>query len=554
MHLATPRIGSRMTRIATTLGLIAGVLVLAAPAAQAVQVASVSVGAVHACVKTVAGDAKCWGYNDVGMVGDGTRIDRRVPTDVNGLGGGVQDVQAVWDHSCAITTAGIVKCWGHNGDGELGDGTLLKSLVPVKVIGPWNDGTAQQVSLGFDSGCALTGPGGIVCWGYNGNGQLGDGTRTTRKHPVDVFGLSSGIKQISAGWDHTCALTTGGAVECWGQNKHGEVGDGSRSDRLKPVPVTGLSSGVAQVSAGYDQTCALLTGGTVKCWGNNATGELGNGTTTSSNVPVTVSGLSGVDSISAGYNHTCAVTTSGAAKCWGANESGELGDGTTHSRTKPVTVYHAGSGVAQISAGGFKKKGMTCLVTTAGAVQCFGSNNGVHNLAPIDSHGGQLGDGTTIQRHIPITVRTLTGASPANYRPDLLISKHAGGGYAGNHIYNTSGANQTKATAMAPGGARHFFVRVQNDSHVADSFFLVGSRSGHGFVISYSSGGKNIRSSVTSGQYWVSVPAGATRTVVVTVSAKNSTPHGVSSSLKVVVRSAGDSAKADAVKGVFKTL
>ena len=84
-------------------------------------------------------------------------------------------------------------------------------------------------------------------------------------------------------------------MECWGQNKHGEVGDGSRSDRLKPVPVTGLSSGVAQVSAGYDQTCALLTGGTVKCWGNNATGELGNGTTTSSNVPVTVSGLSGVD-------------------------------------------------------------------------------------------------------------------------------------------------------------------------------------------------------------------------------------------------------------------
>ena len=177
-----------------------------------------------------------------------------------------------------------------------------------------------------------------------------------------------------------------------------------------------------------------------------------------------VSGLSGVASISAGFNHTCAVTTAGAAKCWGANESGELGDGTTHNRTKPVTVYHAGAGVAQISAGGYKKKGMTCLVTTGGSVQCFGSNNGVHNLAPIDSHGGQLGDGTTIQRHIPITVRTLTGASPANYRPDLLISKHAGGGYAGNHIYNTSGANQTKATAMAPGGTRHFFVRVQNDS------------------------------------------------------------------------------------------
>ena len=554
MRLATPRIGSRMTRIVTTLGLVAGVLVLAAPAAQAVQVASVSVGAVHACVRTAAGDAKCWGYNDVGMVGDGTRIDRRVPTDVVGLGSGVQDVQAAWDHTCALATTGVVKCWGHNGDGELGDGTLLKRLNPVKVDGAWNDGTAQQVSLGFDSGCALTGTGGVVCWGYNGNGQLGDGTRSTRKTSVAVKDLPGPVKQISAGWDHTCALTTTNAVYCWGENKDGEVGDGSRTDRLKAVPVSGLASGVAQVSAGNNQTCALLTGGTVKCWGNNAHGQLGDGTSARRTTPTTVTGLSGVAQISAGFNHTCAVTTSGAAKCWGANESGELGNGKVTDQHSPVTVYHAGSGVAQISAGGFKKKGMTCLVTTDGAVQCFGSNSGVHNLEPINSSGGQLGDGTKIERHIPITVRTLTGASPANYRPDLLISKHGGGGYAGNDIYNTSGANQTKATAMAPGGTKHFFVRLQNDSNVADSFFLVGSHSGHGFTIDYTSGGNNIRPGVTSGQYWVSIPAGGQRTVVITISAKNTTPHGVSRSLKVIVRSAGDSAKVDAVKGNFKTL
>jgi hypothetical protein len=188
-------------------------------------------------------------------------------------------------------------------------------------------------------------------------------------------------------------------------------------------------------------------------------------------------------------------------------------------------------------------------VTTAGAVRCFGSNSSVHNLAPTTATAASSAtarSGTSRSRCAP------DGRGPASIAP-TCDSKHAGGGYAGNHIYNTSGANQTKATAMAPGGTRHFFVRVQNDAHVADSFFLVGSRSGHGFVISYSSGGKNIRSSVTSGQYWVSVPAGATRTVVVTVRAKKSTPHGVSSSLKVVVRSAGDSAKADAVKGVFKT-
>jgi hypothetical protein len=177
----------------------------------------------------------------------------------------------------------------------------------------------------------------------------------------------------------------------------------------------------------------------------------------------------------------------------------------------------------------------------------------VRHLEPIDSHGGQLGDGTRIERHIPITVRKLTGASPANYRPDLLISKHGGGGYIGNDIYNTTGANQTKATAMASGGTRHFFVHLQNDSNVPDSFFLVGSHSGHGFVIDYSTGGKNIRPAVTSGQYWVSIPAGGQRTIVITVSAKNTTPTGVSRSLKLIVRSAGDSAKVDAVKGNVKT-
>ncbi len=549
MRFTTPRIGSSLARIVTALGLVAGVLILAAPASQATNVAAVSAGAVTACVRTAADAALCWGYNDVGMVGDGTRTDRRVPTAVNGLNTGIQDVQAAWDHTCALTNSGGVKCWGHNGDGELGDGSLMKRLEPVGVQG-LNTGV-DQISLGFDSGCALV-AGNVKCWGYNGSGQLGDGTRTTRRTPVDVKGLPGPVTQISAGWDHTCALTAANTVVCWGDNKFGELGDGSRTDRLKPVAVSGLS-GVAQVSAGYDQTCALLTGGTVKCWGNNGTGELGDGTTTQRKLPVAVSGLSNVDSISAGFNHTCAVTNGGAAMCWGANESGELGDGTTTDRHTPVTVYKSGSGVAQISAGGFKKAGMTCLTTTGGAVQCFGANHGVHGLAPIDSHGGQLGDGTKIERLVPITVRKLTGASPANYRPDLLISKHKAAGFAGNGIYNSSGGNQTKATAMAPGGTRHFFVKVQNDSGTADTFFLVGSHTGHGFTISYSSGGKVIKNDVTKGTYFVSVPAGGERTVVITVSAKNTTPSGVSRSLKLIVRSAGDSAKVDAVKGLLKT-
>ncbi|HEX3299808.1 MAG TPA: chromosome condensation regulator RCC1 [Actinomycetota bacterium] len=546
MHL-TPR-GSHLTRIVAAVGLVAGALVIAAPAAQAVNVSSVSAGAVHACVRTTAGAAKCWGFNAVGMVGDGTKVDRLQPTTVKGLKAGVQDVQAVWDHSCAVTNGGGVKCWGHNGDGELGDGSLITRINPAQVQG-LNSGV-QQVTLGFDSGCALKTTGTVWCWGYNGNGQLGTGDRQSQRTPVDA-GLS-GITQISAGWDHTCGVTNAGGVKCWGQGKHGEIGDGAKSDRLSPVDVTGLGGTVDQVSAGFDHTCALMTGGTVKCWGNNNTGELGNGTTTDSTHPVTVSGLSGVAAISAGYNHTCAVTTSGAAKCWGANESGELGDGTTKNRSTAVTVYRSGSGVAQISAGGYQKTGMTCLVTNSGAVKCFGANHGVHDLAPIDSTGGQLGDGTKIDRHIPITVRSLTGGSPARYRPDLSISKHKSAGYAGNGIYNTSGARQVKTVKMAPGGKKHLFVHLQNDAHVTDSFFLSGTGSGGGFSISYATGGHNIKGSVTSGTYWVTVPAGGQRTVVITISSKKTAHHGTSRSLKLIARSAGDSAKVDVVKGIMK--
>ena len=122
------------------------------------------------------------------------------------------------------------------------------------------------------------------------------------------------------------------------------------------------------------------------------------------------------------------------------------------------------------------------------------------------------------------------------------------------YLSNTSGANQTKATKMAPGGTRRFFVKLQNDSGTADTFFLVGSHTGHGFTISYSSGGKVIKNEVTKGTYFVSVPAGGERTVVITVSAKSTTPSGTSRSLKLIVRSAGDSAKVDAVKGLMRTI
>jgi regulator of chromosome condensation (RCC1) repeat-containing protein/Regulator of Chromosome Condensation (RCC1) repeat protein len=550
MRFTTPRAGGRSARILLTAGLVAGVLTIGAPSANAVNVSSVSAGAVHACVRTAAGAALCWGYNDIGMVGDGTRIDRRSPVQVTGLGSNVADVQAVWDHSCALTNGGSVKCWGHNGDGELGDGTLIRRLEPVQVTG-LNSGV-QQISLGFDSGCALLNTGAIRCWGYNGNGQLGDGTRTTRKTSVKVDNISDAV-QISAGWDHTCAVLSGGGLQCWGGNDHGEIGDGTKHDRLKAVDVPGLTSGVAAVSAGFDHTCALLNTGSVKCWGNNKTGELGNGNTTNQLSPVDVAGLSNVDSISAGANHTCVVTSTGGAKCWGANESGELGDGTTKMRTSPVNVVRATSGVRSISAGGYPRAGMTCLNTNTGAVRCFGANHGVHGLEPIDSSGGQLGDGTNTDRLIPITVRRLGGNNPPNFRPDGLIGKTATTGFVGNDIYNKTGKKQTRTKTIAPGGTKKFFIHVQNDANVTDSFFVVAGGTGGGFTIDYSSGGKSVKGKVVSGLYWFTLSAGQDKTIVMTVKADGGIGPNAKRKIKVITRSAGDSAKLDVVKAVVHT-
>jgi hypothetical protein len=169
---------------------------------------------------------KCWGANAAGQLGDGTNIiDSNVPVNVSGLGSGVATVSAGWVYTCAVTTVGSAKCWGNNFFGQLGDGTVLNSNVPVNVSGL---GGVAAVSAGGSHTCALTTGGGVKCWGWNDFGQLGDGNEPTASGtPVDVSGLGSGVAVLSAGFIHTCGLTTGSDVKCWGDNASGQLGDGN---------------------------------------------------------------------------------------------------------------------------------------------------------------------------------------------------------------------------------------------------------------------------------------------------------------------------------------
>jgi uncharacterized repeat protein (TIGR01451 family) len=342
-----------------------------APAAKAApMLVPLSAGVFHTCALTAGGGVKCWGAGGDGALGDGTFDNSNVPVDVTGLGSGVAAISAGWYHTCALTTAGGAKCWGDNSGGQLGDGTNTVRTAPVDVTG-LSSGVAAISGGGFHT-CALTTAGGVKCWGANGYGQIGDGTNTARTAPVDVTGLTGGVAAITTGYYHTCAVMTGGGVKCWGDNFYGQLGDGTTTEHHDPVDVTGLS-GVVGITAGESHTCALTTGGGAECWGDNGYGELGDGTFDRSNVPVAVTGLSsGVASISSHGIHTCALTTGGGVKCWGDNFRGQLGDGTSSNvRNVPADVTGLPSGVAAIAAGYYH----TCALTTSGTVKCWGYNS-----------------------------------------------------------------------------------------------------------------------------------------------------------------------------------
>jgi alpha-tubulin suppressor-like RCC1 family protein len=306
----------------------------------------IAVGNYHTCAVTDARGAKCWGHNYNGQLGDGTTADRHTADFVDGFTRRAGPIAAGSDYSCAATTTGIMKCWGYNGYGQLGDGTTAEQHTPINVDGLTFGVFA--VATGFYHTCALIEAGEgeagrAKCWGNNGSGQLGDGTTTVRYTPINVDGLRRGVTGIEVGGHHTCAVVSGG-VRCWGYNGYGQIGDGTATDRHAPTMVPGLTNGVRAIALGNYHTCALNRRSGVECWGHNSSGQIGDGTTTSRYSPIRVPGVTrDVLAIALGGAHTCALIKvgdgkEGGVKCWGYNGYGQLGDGTTTDRHTPVDV------------------------------------------------------------------------------------------------------------------------------------------------------------------------------------------------------------------------
>jgi alpha-tubulin suppressor-like RCC1 family protein len=371
------------------------------------------------CALLGSGGVDCWGRGDGGQTGSGPGGGGSwVPSPVVGIGGtgtlsGATSLVALNSGFCAILDTGSVSCWGGNSFGELGDGSTTERDAPVRVLdvtgGGYLSGVASLVAFGDsarETVCAVLSDGGVDCWGSNGNGQLGNGTTTSSLSPVPVLGVGGGgllteVTSLTASSSGTvCALLSSTGVDCWGNNDYGQLGDGSTTDANTPVEVvdaagSGTLAGVTSMAVAYRTFCAVLSSGGVDCWGLMYPG--------STPVPMVGTGgvgvLAGVRSLSGALNSFCAALASGGVDCWGYGPYGELGNGSGSPQSStPLPVVGVGQvGVLMGTVAVTSSGSNVCAMLTSGGMDCWG-NGDFGQLGDGNFYStGRLGNGTPVQ-------------------------------------------------------------------------------------------------------------------------------------------------------------
>lgn len=346
----------------------------------------IATGEKFSCVVSAAGGVSCWGRNDHAELGNGTRTDvEALPTRVVGLSD-VVTIGAGVRHACALDARGDVWCWGQIE--PMPDGNPPIALSPIRV-----GSGVRELAVGGRHTCVLVADG-ARCFGWGDEGELGNGRTMPSANFSEVAGLGGRPLSISAGGSHTCAIVTGGRVQCWGSGRYGRLGFGGaqvNAMSILPVDVAGWTGEAVRIAAGGDRTCALLRDGHVRCWGRLTPGrELAEeGPTYSMATPFDVPGLTHARTVTAGRAHACALLEAGTVSCWGWNEKGQLGDGTLTDREQPMRIAGLDD-IVSVAAGELH----TCARRRDGAAFCWGAGR-----------MGQLGDGATNDRSLPVRVR-----------------------------------------------------------------------------------------------------------------------------------------------------